>query len=136
VQALSGPAVAEGEPTVRDVDGLARSLDRFVDRVPGVRSALVVGGDALLVASSAQLNRSNADTAAAISTSLLALATRAAHLLENGGAALTMIEMESGYVFLLNLTDGVLVGHSERPCDVGQVGYELALLGQLIDDRS
>jgi uncharacterized protein len=120
---------------VRDVDGLTRSLDRFVDRVPGVRSALVVGGDALLVAASAQLPRAEADTAAAISTSLRALATRAAHLTDHGTPALTMIEMEAGYLFLLNLADGVLVGHSERPCDVGQVGYELALLGQLIEER-
>ena len=121
---------------MRDTDDLTRTLDRFVARVPGVRNALVVGSDGLLRASSADLPRASADTAAAVSTNLLSLAARSADVLDTGRASLTMIEMEAGFVFLLALTNGAaLVGHSVRPCDVGHVGYELAVLADLVDPQ-
>jgi predicted regulator of Ras-like GTPase activity (Roadblock/LC7/MglB family) len=109
-------------------------LERFVARVPGTRSVLVVGSDGLLLASCSDVSRANADTAAAISANLLSLAARSANVMQSGGANLTMIEMDAGYIFVLGMTDGAaLLGHSTRPCDVGQTGYELAMLVDLID---
>jgi uncharacterized protein len=119
---------------MRSADELAGTLERFVARVPGLRSAMLVGSDGLLTASSAGVPRANADTAAAISTSLLSLAARSADIVESGRATLTMIEMEAGYIFLLGLTDGAaIIGHSVRPCDIGQIGYELAVLAELLE---
>src|SRR5262249_53337665 len=124
------------ERGVRNDAELTTTLDRFVARVPGMRSALLVDSGGLLSAASAEVARANADTAAAISTNLLSLASRSAHVEDLGRVTLTMIEMDSGYVFLLGMSDGAaLVGHSDRPCDVGQIGYELALLADLLDPR-
>jgi predicted regulator of Ras-like GTPase activity (Roadblock/LC7/MglB family) len=119
---------------VRDIEDLTRTLDRFVTRIPSMRSAFVVGSDGLLRASATTVSRANADTAAAISTNLLSLAARSASIVDSGRVTITMIEMDTGYIFLLGLADGAaLVGHCLRPCDVGQVGYELALLADLVD---
>lgn len=118
---------------VRDSEDLTQTLERFVTRVPSMRSAFLVGSDGLLTASATTVSRASADTAAAISTNLLSLAARSANLVESGRVTITMIEMDAGYIFLLGLSAGALVGHCVRPCDVGQVGYELALLADLVD---
>jgi predicted regulator of Ras-like GTPase activity (Roadblock/LC7/MglB family) len=41
----------------------------------------------------------------------------------------TIIEMDSGYLFLMSISDGSSMAVlAARSCDVGQVGYEMALL--------
>jgi predicted regulator of Ras-like GTPase activity (Roadblock/LC7/MglB family) len=104
-------------------------MTKFVERVTGVQHALAVSPDGLLAASSAGLGRDPADTAAAVTANLAVLAKRSASLLEGGRAALTMIETVEGFVLLMPTSDGaVVVAWAVRPCDVGQIGYELAVL--------
>ena len=46
-----------------------------------------------------------------------------------GGVLQTVIEMDSGYLFLMSISDGSSMAVlAARSCDVGQVGYEMALL--------
>ena len=41
----------------------------------------------------------------------------------------TVIEMHSGYLFLMSISDGsALAVNASRPCDVGLVAYEMAVL--------
>lgn len=106
-------------------------LNRFVTDIPGVTEAFAIAADGLLIASSSQVDRARADTVAAITSHLLSLAGRSAELLQGGRVAVAMIEMNTGFLFLMGLADGsAVVGWADRTCDVGQTGYELAALAE------
>lgn len=118
-------------PVPADLD---TALTRLVDRVPGVSHAIAVGADGLLISTSPNLARDRADTAAAVTSGLLSLTVRSARLLEGGSVTQTMVEMRGGYLFMMAAVDGsALVAWAESWCDVGQVGYELALLANDLD---
>ena len=79
-------------------------VSNFVERVPGVREATVVSSDGLLIALSDGLDRSSADRLAAVS-------------------------MDNAMLFVMRVSDtSVLAATTARPCDVGLVGYEMAVL--------
>ena len=53
----------------------------------------------------------------------------AARLLDGGRVLQTVVEMDGGFLFLMSISDGsALAALAARNCDVGQVGYEMALL--------
>lgn len=114
---------------VADVDA---ALARFASRVPGVQHALAVGNDGLLTGSSPNLPRDRADAMAAITSGLVSLTARSARLFEGGNVSLTMLETHGGYLFLMSGKTHSLVVWADRSCDVGQVGYELAILAESI----
>jgi predicted regulator of Ras-like GTPase activity (Roadblock/LC7/MglB family) len=109
-------------------------LANFADRVPGVNHAIAVAADGLLISTSPKLARDRADTAAAITSGLLSLTARSAQLLQGGSVTQTMVEMREGYLFMMAAVDGsALVAWAESSCDVGQVGFELAILASYLD---
>jgi predicted regulator of Ras-like GTPase activity (Roadblock/LC7/MglB family) len=112
---------------------LDSTLARFASRVPGVRHVLAVGKDGLLAGSSPDLPRDKADAMAAITSGLVSLAVRSARLFDGGNVALTMLETRSGYMFLMPGTVSELVVWADHSCDVGQVGYELAVLADTLN---
>jgi len=110
----------------RNVNWLVSS---FVDRVPGVHHAVVVSSDGLPMAVSAGLDRETADRFAAVASGLVGLAHGVAAPFRAGGINQVIIEMERAFLFVTGISDGsclaVLAGAA---CDVGLVGYEMALL--------
>lgn len=104
------------------------ALARFASRVPGVRHALAVGTDGLLAGVSPSLARDRADAMAAITSGIVSLTTRSARLFDGGNVALTMLETSAGYMFLMPGASASLVVWADHGCDVGQVGYEIAIL--------
>ena len=65
------------------------------------------------------------------------LAVGAARLFEGGAVLQTVIEMQNGYLLLMSVGDGShLAVLTEDSADIGQVGYEMALLvervGQMV----
>jgi predicted regulator of Ras-like GTPase activity (Roadblock/LC7/MglB family) len=110
------------------------TLARFVSRVPGVRHAIAVGSDGLLNAMSPHIPRDRADAMSAITSGLVSLTTRSSRLLDGGNVAMTVVEMQGGHLFLMPSVGGnALVVWAEHNCDVGQVGYELAVLLTTLD---
>lgn len=104
-------------------------LANFVDETPGVAHAIAVSSDGLLLASSRDLPRDRADQLAAVTSGLVSLTQGAARLLEAGGVLQNVVEMDGGFLFLMSISDGsALAALAARDCDVGQVGYEMALL--------
>ena len=116
-------------PMATDLDA---ALTRFTGRVPGVRHALAVGSDGLLSGTSPALPRDLAAAMAAITSGLVSLTARSARLFDGGTVALTMLETHGGYLFLMPSAHSSLVVWADRTCDVGQVGYELAVLADAI----
>ena len=113
-------------PTMHDMGWL---LSNFADSVAGIAHVVAVSADGLLLASSRDLPPNRADQLAAITSGVVSLTDGASRMFNAGDVQQTIIEMDSGYLFLMSICDGssmaVLAALS---CDVGQVGYEMALL--------
>ena len=104
-------------------------LENFVAATPGVEQAIAVASAGLLIASRAELERSAADKLAAIITGMRALAHGAAGELDRGPVAQVLVEMADGYLFVTAISGGSTLGVvTRRTCDLGLVGYEIAML--------
>ena len=116
-----------------DLSSDARNLNwlvsTFVDRVPGVTDAVVVSADGLPMALSEGLDRDAADRFAAVASGLIGLAHGAAGRFGGGAVHEVIVEMERSFLFVTGISDGsCLAVVAEAGCDVGLVGYEMAVL--------
>lgn len=104
-------------------------LSNFADSVAGIAHVVAVSADGLLLASSRDLPPDRAEQLAAIAAGVVSLTDGASRMFQAGGVLQTVIEMDSGYLFLMSISDGSCMAVlAARSCDVGQVGYEMALL--------
>lgn len=104
-------------------------LDNFVRTVPGTRHTLVVSADGLLMAMSEQLDRTSGDQLAAIVAGMSSLTRGAARQLRAGDVRQSIVEMDNLFLFLMSVSNGsVLAVVAEATCDVGLIGYEMAML--------
>ena len=109
--------------------GLDWLVTKFVDEVPSTAHAILVSADGLLMAASASIPGDRAEQVAAVSSGLASLAVGAAGLFEGGSVLQTVVEMEHGYLLLMSVGDGShLAVLAQDSADLGQVGYEMALL--------
>jgi predicted regulator of Ras-like GTPase activity (Roadblock/LC7/MglB family) len=112
--------------TMQDMGWL---LSNFADSVAGIAHVVAVSADGLLLASSRDLPADRADQLAAITSGVVSLTDGASRMFSAGAVQQTIIEMDSGYLFLMSISDGSSMAVlAARSCDVGQVGYEMALL--------
>ena len=85
--------------------------------------------DGLPIAASELLPRERADQLAAVASGLASLATGAAQLFDGGQVLQSVVEMQNGYLLLMRVGDGShLATLAETSCDIGQIGYEMAIL--------
>ncbi|WP_405497640.1 roadblock/LC7 domain-containing protein [Streptomyces sp. NBC_00096] len=121
--ARSAPAV----PTTESLDWI---VNRFTDRVVGIRSAAVVSADGLLLASSAGL-AGEATRLAAVSSGIVGLSSGGAQLLGRGGVSRTVVEMAYGTIVVMSVSDGSLLTVLASPhCDLGVAGYHMTRLAR------
>ena len=110
-------------------------LSNFADSVAGIAHVVAVSADGLLLASSRDLPADRADQLAAITSGVVSLTDGASRMFDAGAVQQTIIEMDSGYLFLMSISDGSSMAVlAARSCDVGQVGYEMALLVDRVGD--
>ncbi|WP_250028601.1 roadblock/LC7 domain-containing protein [Paractinoplanes maris] len=113
-------------PTMQDMGWL---LNNFANSVAGIAHVVAVSADGLLLAASRDLPTDRADQLAAITSGVVSLTDGASRMFNAGAVNQTIIEMDSGYLFLMSISDGSSMAVlAARSCDVGQVGYEMALL--------
>jgi predicted regulator of Ras-like GTPase activity (Roadblock/LC7/MglB family) len=112
-----------------DERGLDWLVSRFVDEVPDAAHAILLSADGLLMAASASIPDDRAEQVAAVSSGLASLAVGASRLFDGGAVLQTVVEMAHGYLMLMSVGDGSnLAVLTQEAADVGQVGYEMALL--------
>jgi predicted regulator of Ras-like GTPase activity (Roadblock/LC7/MglB family) len=110
-------------------------LSNFADSVAGIAHVVAVSADGLLLASSRDLPPERADQLAAITSGVVSLTDGASRMFNAGRVQQTIIEMDSGYLFLMTISDGsAMAVLAARSCDVGQVGYEMALLVERVGE--
>ena len=114
-----------------DANNVNWLITNFVERVPGTQEAVVLSADGLPIAMSAGLSRDAADRFAAVASGLIGLAYGAAGRFGGGAVHEVIIEMEHAFLFVTGISDGSsLAVVADATCDVGLVGYEMALLGE------
>ena len=112
--------------SARNLNWLVQS---FVREVPGVLDALVVSADGLAIATSDGLTREDADRLSAVASGLISLAYGTAARFRGGAVNEIIIEMEALFLFVSGVSDGsCLCVVADVGCDVGLVGYEMAVL--------
>lgn len=111
---------------VRNINWL---VSNFVESTAEVEEAVAVSSDGLLMAMSANLDRSAADQMAAIVSGLRSLADGAARVTGRGGLHQAIVEMSDGFLFVTAISGGSCLGVVAGPaCDLGAVGYGTTLL--------
>jgi uncharacterized protein len=104
-------------------------LDDLIDRVPDARQAVVLSVDGLLVGSSNNVPRADAEHMAAVAAGFSGLARTAGRHFRGGPVRQTIVEMESAFLFITSAAQGTcLAVLSDAESDIGLIAYEMALL--------
>ncbi|WP_205862917.1 roadblock/LC7 domain-containing protein [Planosporangium thailandense] len=115
--------------------GLDWLLASFARQVPDVAHAVAVSDDGLRLAASADLPVDMADQLSAVISGLASLCAGTARLMSAGSVRQTIVDMDGGVMLVMNVGDRALIGVLAVPgCDLGQVGYETAMLVHRVAD--
>ena len=127
--ARRGDVMADGDATGgRD---LAWLLDDLSSRVEDFRKAVILSRDGLLIASSRDLEREDAEHLSAVAAAMQSLATGAGDHFDAGGVRQTIIELEKGLLFVIAAGEGSCLAALCPPnADAGHVAYEMAMLAK------
>jgi predicted regulator of Ras-like GTPase activity (Roadblock/LC7/MglB family) len=127
---MSSGADQPAEPGDNNLNWL---LTSFARRVPEVVHALAVSVDGLTLAASDYLPADRSDQLSAITSGLASLTAGAANVLAIGRVRQTVVDMDDGVLLVMSVGDRAqLVVLGSAGCDLGQVGYEAALLAHRV----
>ena len=113
----------------REAQNLNWLVSNFAKSAPGAAHAIVLSADGLLMAVSERLDRARADQLAAVASGLASLTQGAARIFSGGIVTQTIVEMERGFLLVMSVSDGSCLAVLAAPnCDIGLIGYEMALL--------
>lgn len=131
-QQYSGQQPANNEGVSGQLDWL---LSSFARQIPDVAHAIAVSGDGLRLARSGDLPIDMADQLAAVISGLASLTFGAARVMSAGHVRQTIVDMDGGVMLVMSVGDRALVGVlAASGCDLGQVGYETAMLVHRVAD--
>ena len=104
-------------------------LNGFVEKTAGVREAVTVSADGLLMAMSSSLTRAPAEQLAAIISGMVSLGNGTSGVFGFEGLEQVIVVMRRGYLFVSAISDGSCLGVvADKGCDIGLVGYQTTLL--------
>ena len=110
-------------------------LAEFVRGTDGVRDAIVVSSDGLLVAKSEGLEREQGDQLSAIVSGLTSLSRSTARLFGFESLRLIMVEMDRGFLLASTISSGACIGVlAEADCDFDLIGYAVTVLVDRVGD--
>jgi len=110
-------------------------LNDFAHDTDGVRDAVAVSADGLLMARSDGLSQDEGDHLAALISGLVSLAQGAGRRYDFGGMKILMIEMRRGYLLVSSIALGGSIGVLARDgADLGVIGYAVAVLADRVGD--
>jgi uncharacterized protein len=113
----------------KEAQNLNWLVSNFARSVPGAAHAIVLSADGLLMAVSERLDRARADQLAAVASAMASLTQGAAKLFGGGQVTQTVVEMKRGFLLVMTVSDGSCLAVLAAPaCDIGLIGYEMALL--------
>jgi predicted regulator of Ras-like GTPase activity (Roadblock/LC7/MglB family) len=112
--------------SVREVNWL---LDSLVERVSGIKQAVIFSRDGLMAGASQGISREDAEHLSALAAGLQSLARGAGERFNGGDVRQSVIEMERTFLFVMAARQGsCLAVLTAADVDVGLVAYEAAML--------
>jgi hypothetical protein len=103
-------------------------LDSFTSSTAGVKEAIAVSSDGLLMAMSATEDRANAERLAAVISGLTSLAGGVADWYSLGDLNRVIVDMSDGYLLITAISAGSVLGViADRLANLGTVAYEMTL---------
>lgn len=103
-------------------------LDSFTSSTAGVKEAIAVSSDGLLMAISAIDDRANAERLAAVVSGLTSLAGGVASWYSLGDLNRVIVDMADGYLLITAISAGSVLGViADRSANLGTVAYEMTL---------
>jgi predicted regulator of Ras-like GTPase activity (Roadblock/LC7/MglB family) len=113
-------------PPTGNLDFLLNDLER---RIADVHWAVALSADGLQLARSAALSREGGDQIAAVASGFRSLALGASRYMDGGDVRQTIVEMDSGYLFVSAIGDGACLAVSAAgTADPGLIAFEMARL--------
>jgi predicted regulator of Ras-like GTPase activity (Roadblock/LC7/MglB family) len=104
-------------------------LDDLVLRVAPITKAVILSQDGIALGASRTLARDDAEHLAALAAGFQSLAKGAGSHFGGGAVRQTIIEMESGFLFVAAAGSGTcLAVLADQSADLGLVAYEMAVL--------
>jgi predicted regulator of Ras-like GTPase activity (Roadblock/LC7/MglB family) len=104
-------------------------LDDLVMRVAPITKAVILSQDGIALGASRSLGRDDAEHLAALAAGFQSLAKGAGSHFGGGAVRQTIIEMESGFLFVAAAGSGTcLAVLTDSNADLGHVAYEMAIL--------
>ncbi|HEY8371549.1 MAG TPA: roadblock/LC7 domain-containing protein [Pseudonocardiaceae bacterium] len=104
-------------------------LDDLAERVVGVRHAVVLSADGLLLGRSNALSAEDAEHLAAMASAFQSLARGAGRHFGGGQVRQTVVEMDHAFLFVTAAGQGAcLAVLGEEDSDVGLIAYEMNML--------
>ena len=104
-------------------------MTNFVRNTADTKEAIAVSSDGFLLASSSSSEHEGVEQFAAIISGVTSLTNGAGDFLRCGHVERVVIDMEGGTLFIAAISDGSALGVlADRNCDMGLIGYEMALL--------
>ncbi|WP_036527743.1 roadblock/LC7 domain-containing protein [Nocardia sp. CNY236] len=101
-------------------------LDDLVDRLAGVRYAVVLSTDGLLLGRSSAMSRDDAEHFGAMSSTLYGLARTAGQRFDGGGVRQAVIELDRAVLFVTAAGDNACLAlQAVESANLGMVAYEM-----------
>jgi predicted regulator of Ras-like GTPase activity (Roadblock/LC7/MglB family) len=101
-------------------------LDDLVHRLAGVRHAVVLSTDGLLLGRSTAMTREDAEHFSAMSSALQSLARSAGHHFDGGDVRQTVIELDRAVLFVTAAGEGACLALlTDATANMGMVAYEM-----------
>jgi predicted regulator of Ras-like GTPase activity (Roadblock/LC7/MglB family) len=120
-------------PGAVDYGDLSWLLTTFSQRVPSIEYAIALSVDGLRLAASDRISIDQADQLAAITSGLASLTAGAAKCMSTGHVRQTVVDMDGGVLLIMAVADRAHLAVLAQPgADLGQVGYETAVLAQRV----
>ncbi|MCU1646901.1 MAG: hypothetical protein JWN03_7176 [Nocardia sp.] len=108
-------------------------LDDLVDRLAGVRHAVVHSTDGLLLGRSSAMSREDAEHFGAMSSTLYGLARSAGTRFDGGGVRQAVIELDRAVLFVTAAgSNACLALQASEQANLGMVAYEMNLTVQRV----
>jgi predicted regulator of Ras-like GTPase activity (Roadblock/LC7/MglB family) len=108
-------------------------LDDLVDRLAGVRFAVVHSTDGLVLGRSTVMSREDAEHFSAMSATLYGLARSAGTRFDGGGVRQAVIELDRAVLFVTAAGDNACIAlQASENANLGMVAYEMNLTVQRV----
>lgn len=108
-------------------------VGRLVADTPGVREAIAVSSDGLLIAASTENDRASAQRLAAVVSGMISLAGGAAGEYRLGSLQKVIIDLTDGYLVLTAISATSVLGVvADRSSGLGTVAYEMTMFASRV----